>query len=432
MTKAKSAFTAKWVDAVQATDKRQEIPDPSLKGFYLIVQPLPGGAKSWAVRYKGHPKFTIGSFGAWKLADARKEAGRVMRAYDEGRDPRAEKQEANSGENLVENVLDDFLKRHVKAKNKARTAYDVENTIKREIKPKWKGKRITAIRRRDVVNLLDDMVDRGVPTMAVRTYALLKKLFNWCVERGILEISPMGGLKAPATVAARDRVLSDTELRWAWQAADDIGWPFGPLFKMLMVTAQRKEEVAGAARPEFVLNVKEPTWLIPPARAKNGREHLVLVMPLVVGLIEALPVIDESDLLFTTNGKTTVGGFSKAKERLDAAMLRIGRKEAEERGDDPDEVTIEPWVLHDFRRTAASGMAALGVQPHVIEAVLNHKSGTIKGVAAVYNRHDYYEEKRAALVLWERRVKAIIAAKPRSNAVAFEGSGRKKGVENKA
>ncbi|AUX76285.1 tyrosine-type recombinase/integrase [Sinorhizobium fredii] len=419
MAKAKSAFTQKWVDAVKATDERKEYPDPGFKGFYLVVQKLPSGAKSWAVRYKGNPKYTIGSVLAWTLKDAHKEAGRVMRAYDEGRDPRAEKKELLSDDNLTENVFDEFLKRHVKAKNKSRTAYDVENTIKREIKPKWKGKLITVIRRRDVVNLLDDMVDRGVPTMAVRTYALLKKAFNWCVERGILEVSPMAGLKAPATVTARDRVLSDRELRWAWLGAEEIGWPFGPLFKMLMVTAQRKEEVAGAARPEFELTGKEPAWIIPPARAKNGREHLVPVTPLVISIIEALPVIDESELLFTTNGKTTVGGFSKAKERLDAAMLKIARKEAEERGDDPDEVQISPWVLHDFRRTAASGMAALGVQPHVIEAVLNHKSGTIKGVAAVYNRYDYDQEKKRALIRWERHIKTIIGAKPGSNVISF-------------
>ncbi|MBX4972341.1 integrase arm-type DNA-binding domain-containing protein [Rhizobium lentis] len=417
MTKAKSAFTSKWVDAVQATEKRQEIPDPSLRGFYLIVQPLPGAAKSWAVRYKGKPKYTIGSVAAWSLADARKEAGRVMRALDEGRDPHAEKKEATSDDNLTENVLDEFLKRHVKAKNNSRTAYDVENTIRREIKPKMKGKMITAIRRRDVISLLDDMVDRGVPTMAVRTYALLKKFFNWCIERGILEVSPMGGLKPPATLEARDRVLSDTELRWAWLAADEIGWPFGPLFKMLAVTGQRKEEVAGASRAEFHLKAEQPVWIIPPARAKNGREHLVPATPLAISLVEALPVINESKLLFTTNGETTVGGFSKAKERLDAAMLKIARKEAKERGDDPDEVKIAPWVLHDLRRTAASGMAALGVQPHIIEAVLNHKSGTIKGVAAVYNRYDYDQEKKSALIRWERHLRSIIAAAPASNIV---------------
>ncbi|MBX4948403.1 site-specific integrase [Rhizobium binae] len=420
MPTAKSAFTSKWVDAVQATDKRQEIPDPSLRGFYLIIQPLPGAAKSWAVRYKGKPKFTIGSVAAWTLADARKEAGRVMRALDEGRNPHAEKKEANSDDNLTENVLDEFLKRHVKAKNNGRTAYDVENTIRREIKPKMKGKMITAIRRRDVISLLDEMVDRGVPTMAVRTYALLKKFFNWCLERGILEVSPMGGLKPPATVEARDRVLSDSELRWAWQAADQIGWPFGPLFKMLAVTAQRKEEVAGAFRAEFDLKADKPVWIVPPARAKNGREHLVPMTPLAISLVETLPVINASKLLFTTNGETTVGGFSKAKERLDAGMLKIARREAEERGDDPGEVNIAPWVLHDFRRTAASGMAALGVQPHVIEAVLNHKSGTIKGVAAVYNRYDYDQEKRSALIHWETHVRSIIAPKPGSNVVQFK------------
>lgn len=419
MTKAKSAFTAKWIDSVEATDKRQEISDPGLRGLYLIVQPRPGGAKSWAVRYKGNSKYTIGSVAVWKLADARKEAGRIMRAYDEGRDPRAERKETQSDENLVENVLDKFLARHVQAKNKSRTARDVENTVNREVRPKWKGRLISAIRRRDVIELLDGMVDRGVPAMANSTYRLLRKFFNWCVERDILEASPMRKLKAPAASVSRDRVLGTHELRWAWLAAEEIGWPFGPLFKLLMVTAQRREEVAGASRPEFNLEGKEPTWLIPPARAKNGREHLVPVTPLAVTLIEALPVIDESELLFTTNGETTVGGFSKAKERLDAAMLKIARKEAEERGDDPEEVKIEPWVLHDFRRTAASGMAALGVQPHVIEAVLNHKSGTIRGVAAVYNRYDYDQEKKRALARWERRIKTIIATAPGSNVIQF-------------
>jgi len=426
MAKAKSSFTEKWVDAVKATDKRQEIPDPSLKGFYLIVQPLPGGAKSWAVRYKGNPKYTIGSVGAWKLADARKEAGRVMRAYDEGRDPRAEKKEATSDENLVENVLDKYLARHVKAKNKASTARDVENTINREIRPKWKGRLISAIRRRDVIEMLDGMVDRGVPAMANSTYRLLRKFFNWCCERDILEVSPMGKLKAPAASVSRERVLSDTELRWSWLAADEIGWPFGPMVKLLIITAQRREEVAGSTQSELALGSKEPVWTIPAPRAKNGTEHLVPLAPLAVEIIKGLPVINESDLLFTTNGETTVSGFSRAKTRLDETMLRIARKEAEERGDDPDEVTIEPWVLHDFRRTAASGMAALGIQPHVVEAVLNHKSGTIKGVAAIYNRHDYFEEKKRALIRWERHVKAIIAAEPGSNIVAFQGRGSRK------
>lgn len=426
MAKAKSSFTAKWVEAVKATDKRQEIPDPGFKGFYLIVQPLPSGAKSWAVRYRGKGKYTIGDIRAWTLADARKEAGRVMRAWDDGRDPRAEQKEARSDDNLVENVLDKYLARHVKAKNKANTARDVENTIEREIRPTWKGRPITAIRRRDIIDLLDGMLDRGVPAMANSTYRLLRKFFNWCVERGILDASPMVGLKAPAASVSRDRVLGTHELRWAWLAADEIGWPFGAMVKLLIITAQRREEVAGSTQSELALGGKEPVWTIPAARAKNGNEHLVPLAPLAVEIIKGLPVIGESDLLFTTNGETTVSGFSRAKTRLDEAMLRIARKEAEERGDDPEEVKIEPWVLHDFRRTAASGMAALGISPHVVEAVLNHKSGTIRGVAAVYNRHDYFEEKKRALIRWERHVKSIIAAEPGSNVVELHGRGNKK------
>ena len=320
-------------------------------------------------------------------------------------------------------MLDDFLKRHVKAKNRASTAGDVEGYIEREIKPKWKGRQVQAIKRRDIVDLLDAVVDRGAPTAANRLHSTLRKFFNWCRERGVLDTSPLGNIKAPAAENTRDRVLSDIEVRWLWQATDDIGWPFGPLVRLLLLSGQRREEVAGARWTEFDLDGREPTWIIPAERAKNGRLQALVLPPAARAILRQLPRIDGSaDLVFTTTGTTTISGFSRAKARLDEAMLAIGRREAEERGDDPDKVKIAPWVVHDLRRTFASGAAKLGVAPHVIEAVLNHKSGTIRGVSAVYNRHDHAKEKRAALARWARHIEAITGAKPTSNVVPFKGA----------
>ncbi|EGE59347.1 UNVERIFIED_ORG: integrase [Rhizobium esperanzae] len=417
MTKARSAFTTKWVEAVAATDKRQEIPDPSLKGFYLIIQPLPGGGKSWAVRYKGKPKFTIGSVGAWKLADARKEAGRIMRAYDEGGDPRAEKKELLSDDNLIENVLAQFVKRHVKRKNRDSTAQAQQRYIDKELIPRWKGKHVAAIRRRDIVTMLDDVVESGRPQAAVRLLALTRKFFNWAVGTGWLDASPCVGVPVPAPVVKRKRVLSDSELRWVWKGAEAIGWPFGPMVQLLILTGQRREEVAAASWPEFDLIGKEPGWTIPGGRAKNGNEQVVALAPTAVSILTSLPkVLGQSDFILSTNGDTSISGYSRGKRRLDEAMMKIARSEAEESGNDPDEVKLEPFTLHDLRRTLATRLGDLGVAPHTVEAILNHAR---VGVAAHYNHARYEKEKREALLRWERHIKKIISAGPVSNVISF-------------
>lgn len=416
MTKAKSAFTAKWVEAVAATDKRQEIPDPSLKGFYLIIQPHPGGGKSWAVRYRGHPKYTIGSVAAWKLADARKEAGRIMRAYDEGRDPRAEKKELLSDDNLIENVLAQFLKRHVKRKNRDSTAQAQQRYIDKELIPRWKGKHVAAIRRRDIVTMLDDVVESGRPQAAVRLLAVTRKFFNWAVGTGWLDASPCAGIPIPAPLVKRKRVLSDFELRLVWKGAEAIGWPFGPLVQLLMLTGQRREEVAAASWSEFNLTGAEPFWTIPAGRAKNGNEQQVALAPTTLSILNNLPSIQGGgDFILSTNGDSSISGYSRGKRRLDEKIMEIARNEARERGDDPD-VKLEPFTLHDLRRTLATRLGDLGVPPHTVEAILNHAR---VGVAAHYNHARYEKEKREALLHWERHIKKIISAGPVSNVISF-------------
>jgi len=419
------ALTVKSIEALKADTLRREIPDGGLPGLYLVVQP--SGAMSWAVRYRfgGKPrKHTIGAYPVYGLADARKSAGIALRAVAEGRDPGDEKKLARSihgaEQNQIETILDDFLTRHVDVKNKASSAKESRRIIETEIKPKWKERQVQSITRREIISLLDDINDRGAPIMANRVLALLRKFFNWAIERDIITASPAVNVKAQGQETTRDRVLADDELRLVWKAAGSLGWPFGTMTQLLLLTGQRREEVAAASRTEFSLKGDQPMWTIPKERAKNGKEHHVPLAPAVVSILEAMPVIDgKKKLLLTTTGETPVSGFSKAKERLDAEMLTIAKKEAIERGDDPEAVVVTSWRIHDLRRTAASGMASLSIPVHVVEAVLNHKSGSIKGVAATYNRYSYADEKRRALSAWANMVAGIIGEETGGNVISL-------------
>ena len=267
--------------------------------------------------------------------------------------------------------------------------------LDREVTPKWRGRKIQDIARRDVVEVLDGLMDRGVGRMTNMVFSVLRKLFRWCVERDVIAVSPCTGMRPPCPEASRDRVLNDGELKRFWAATDALGYPFGPMFKLLLVTGQRLGEVAGIIWTEIHLD--ERIWSLPRQRAKNDRAHEVPLSDLAIEIVESLPKSDrETALVFTTTGKTPVSGFSRAKRHLDAAM-RV----------QPDQQAIPPWTLHDLRRTVATGMQRLGITPQVTEAVLNHKSGTIRGVAAVYARHDYAQEKRDALDAWAQRLVSV-------------------------
>lgn len=412
-----AALTAKAVEAAKPGASRKEVPDGALQGLYLIVQP--SGVKSWAVRYRHATKprkMTLGGYPAISLADARKEAQKALRLVSEGRDPATEKADADDARpahmDLVPAVLDEFVSRYVEVKNSQSYIDETKRIIEADLKPAWKQKLIKAVTKRDVLRLLDKIVDRGAPIMANRVRALLSKFFAWCVERDIIEFSPMVSIKPPSKETTRDRVLSDDEIALVMQACDAIGAPFGPMVKMLLLTGQRRTEVASARFSEFEIGGNDQLWVIPPDRAKNKKEHFVPLTSAVLSLVNSLPRIAPEEgkkaiFLFTTTGKTAVSGFSKAKKAVDAAMLEVLRKAAVEDERDPEAVKLVPWTFHDIRRTVASGMARLNVAVHVVEAVLNHRSGSIKGVAAVYNRYDYADEKRDALLTWANHLKAL-------------------------
>lgn len=403
-TKARP-LTARGIEALDSDPvARREIPDGGAPGLYLVIQP--SGAKSWAYRYRLHGKprkVVLGAYPEMSLASARRRAESSADAVALGDDPAAEKQAEKARQkaeaqgpdrDLVKAIVAEFLERH---DSKNRSHAETVRLFDRDVLPQWGERRLDEIERRDVIRLLDGIVDRGSPVMANRVLAAVRKLFNWALSRDLIAASPCAGVKPPAPERSRERVLSDDELRWFWRGTAQLGWPFGPLFRFLLLTAQRREEAGSLRRVEITGTL----WRIPATRAKNGREHVVpLSVPALLTLATCPRIETGAGFVFTTTGKTAATGYSKAKARLDALMLEIARAEAEERGDDPAAVVIDPWRLHDLRRTAASGMARCGVNLPVIERVLNHVSGSFGGVAGVYNRHSYADEMRRALDVW--------------------------------
>ena len=405
------ALTIRALENARPGKARREIPDGHMPGLYFIVQP--SGAKSWAARYRfgGKPrKLTLGAFPALKLSDARAAAGAALRAVAEGRDPAEEKVEAKrrakeapaEHSDSVPAVIELFIARHVRPNN--RSADETERMLRKEVAKPWERKSLHQITRRDVVELMDQIVDRGSPYTANWVFGLVRKLANWAIERGIIEASPVAGLKPPAVETSRDRVLSDDELRLFWQATGAAGYPFGPLFRLLLLTGQRRDEVAAMTWSEIDLD--GATWSIPKERSKNGRAHDVPLPGAAVEILKGLPRVADRDLVFSTTGRTPVSGYSRAKERLDATMEKLAEEE------------IPEWRLHDLRRTVASGMARLGINLPVIEKVLNHVSGSFRGIVGVYQRHSFADEKRAALEAWSRFVVGLVE-EPADNVVAL-------------
>lgn len=428
------------LEKMRPLEKRQEIPDGRCAGLYYIIQP--SDARSWAVRYRidGRPrKFTLGSATKLGVADARVAAQAALSLAEKGIDPAEAKQTAKAERDddryVFETVLRSFFVRYAVGKNRAwrETARllglapapapgvdrdDVATFIlaSGSIAMRWKAKDIRTITPADGIEEIDRIVDRGAAIVANRTLAALRKLFAWAMnDRHLIRANPFAGMAPPSAETSRDRVLSDDEIRWFWLATAVVGSPFGPLARLLLLLGQRRDEVAGMTDAE----VNGADWTIPKERAKNNQAHHVALGPTALATIASVPRISgKAGYLFTTTGETPVSGWSRAKDILDREMLVIARREAQERGQN-EEVVIPHWTLHDLRRTAASGMARLGVAVHVVERLLNHRSGSISGIAAVYNRHDYGSERRAAVEAWDRYLTTICEDPLAANVTAF-------------
>jgi integrase len=242
----------------------------------LVVQP--SGTKSWAVRYRHNGttrKFTLGSHPAIDLKAARALAGKALRAAAEGRDPGQEKAQAHAARaDTIDRAVAQFIERHCKRKNRPRTAQETERLLRLHVMPRWRGRAVSSITRRDVLDVLDRVVDAGAPIAANRVLAATRKLFNWLLARDLITASPCAGVKPPTGERSRDRVLDDKELRAVWLAAEEIGWPFGAMVKTLVLTGQRRDEVARMEWSE--IDFGDKLWTLPRERVKNDEKHEVL------------------------------------------------------------------------------------------------------------------------------------------------------------
>jgi integrase len=340
------------------------------------------------------------------LAGARKLAMHAASQVAMGTDPAAvrvneQKEAKQQAANAIEAVVADFIKMHARRKTKAYSAQQAERYLNFEVVSQWRGRTVQEITRRDINALLHGIVERGSPISANRTLSHLSKMFAWCVEQGIVETSPCTNISKPSKETPRDRVLTEDELKLVWQATSEIDGPFGSLVKMLILTLQRRGEVAGMHHREL----RGDLWTIPKERAKNGVETTV---PLAQAALDVLAGLPQSGFLFTIVGAAPLTSFYRSKERLDREIAKLN-------GGEP----IPAWTLHDLRRTGATGLQKLGVRIEVVEKILNHQSGVLRGVAGVYQRFDYASDRRKALDDWARHVLSLTSGESSQNILPF-------------
>jgi len=297
---------------------------------------------------------------------------------------RSEKRESVRLSTGVDELLQAFIDQHV---SKNRSAAEISRVLRREVGAAWKQRSVHGITKRDVVELVSAVESRGAPAAANKLLKTIKTFFNWCVGRAILEKSPAHGIPLPAANVTRDRILTDTELANVVRAARVMKTPYGSIVELLALTGQRREEVAGATWDEF--DFDRAVWTIPSSRTKNAKSHIVHLSPSAISILLQIP--KKGPWVFTITGNKPFKQFSACKRDLDALS------------------GVNGWRLHDLRRTCVSGMARLGVAPHVADKLLNHQAGTISGVAAVYQRHDFIAERKQAMLFWDKHLSNLMA-----------------------
>jgi integrase len=268
----------------------------------------------------------------------------------------------------------------------------VERIVNKELLPAWGYRSIKDIRRHDILVLIDAIADRGSLTMARRVMAYVHRLFRWSVIRGLLDSNPAADLPKPGREVQRDRVLTDDELKEVWKAAEAVGWPYGSAIQLLILTGARRGEISELRWSE----VNGETINLAADRTKNGQAHTVPLSEQAKQILARIPRLAGSEFVF--DRPLSSGAWSQAKKIFPAK--------------------IASWRIHDLRRTASTGMNELGVEPHIVEAVLGH---TVQGVAGVYNRAKYEAAKRAALEAWGAHVMAVAEGRKAAKVLPMRG-----------
>ena len=362
-------------------------------------------------------RMTLGTYSAVSLASARVKHANAKELLAKGADPGAlhvEKRQAERQAETVTDIAEEYLEKW--ARPRKRSAGEDERILRKDVLPVWGKRKAKDIRRRDVILLLDTIVERGAPIAANRTLGVIRRMFNFAISRDLLDTTPVAMVKPPAKENQRERVLSPEEMRVFWKGLDE--GPISPgiclALKLQLVAAQRKGELIGAALSEFDLE-EEKVWIIPPERAKNGKTHRVPLSPLAISLIEdARALADGSKWLFPSPKGDIPVKPQAVNQALYRACLPIAERPKAARLSNKPTIGLTGIVPHDLRRTAASGMAALGINRLVISKILNHVESS---VTSIYDRHGYNAEKRHALESWASHLESILSGKPKTDNV---------------
>lgn len=394
--------------------------DHSLPGFGLRA--YSSGRRQWIAQYRDGDgrtrRASLGDLKVVSLDEAKTAARNLLSRVELGVDPQAEKRAARKAirlSALVEAYLED-----AKGRLKPRSYIEVERHLKKHTTPLHHST-AASVDRADIARLLAGISKASGPVAGNRVRSSLSAMWVWGLRSGTIEgENPVANVPKPGNETPRERVLTNAELALVWQCTASEH-DHDRIVRMLMLTGARREEVAAMEWGE----VFGPLWVLPSTRSKNGMAHEV---PLGPTALAQLPARREGRTLIFGEGTGGFSGWSRCKERLDVRILKLLREIFQEqhgRAPAPDEITSPAWTLHDLRRTVSTWLNENGTEPHVVEAVLNHVSGGAKrGVAGVYNKAQYREPKRAALVRWETHVRQIVGLPELNwgNVVALRGT----------
>ncbi|MDH3242073.1 MAG: integrase arm-type DNA-binding domain-containing protein [Alphaproteobacteria bacterium] len=397
-----------------------ELRDAKMTGFGMRI--TPSGHASYVVQYstrnslgkKIRPRYPIGPVSDISLADARDLARDVLAQVRQGKDPARERIEARNappppkphsfGEAVDRFVAEELIKQTEGSQQIAKSYLARLD--------QWRDRPIKDIGRLEIIDFVDAVVasgrrekQHGYRYAGARVLSILRVFFGWAKDKGLIDENPAQAIRSPfarGEKKSRERFLTEVEIARLWPALDKMGFPFGSMGKMLLVTGQRRAEVAKMRWAE--VDLEGALWTLSSDRTKADREHLVPLSSLALEVLAEIPHFNEGDFVFTTTaGAKPVSGYSKAKRAIDELIASDG-------GEPMDE-----WRFHDLRRTLATHIAGIrhpgsrepAYPPHILGAVLNHSPGALMGVTSVYNRWAYLEEKREALEAWANRLRAI-------------------------
>lgn len=376
-------FTDRWVQSTSLTPAtgRAEFVDGLCPGLHLRVTKR--GVRTFSALFRHNGKLVRRTIGHYPLVSVAKARSAALDLFREAQAPadsgviRSLDEPPLSYEQLVE----DYTEKHIKVH--ARSWENIRAGLRQPCMEPFLKRQAAEIRRRDIIDLIDGIVADGKPHAAVSQLQRLKAMFNWAVARDLLQRNPCDGLKPPVRTTERDRILTDAEIAAVWYATAELPAPYGAMYRMFLLTGQRRSEVSTMQWHE----ISNRVWTIPREKVKKDRQHAVPLTKTALATLAKLPVFGEQAYVFsTTGGDRPSSNFNKVKRELDRLSGTSG------------------WTIHDLRRTVRSKLAELRVPEVVARKVLNHETGKVD---RIYNRHDYLSEKREALAKWEKHLLAL-------------------------